>query len=269
MKLIEPKYNIVMLENCGAELSGMIEFYMHEISRACGREKKWMVEEFIGQLNRILFQIIFTLAIIKDDYPGFLHGDFFVRNILLSYELPMEKGELKEGWYTTSDYVAYHYKQKIFYLEANGPYAKINDFGLSVIVNELEPSTYQFDKMLHSVNHKNPFNQKTDIFNLLHDIYDGQNLGTYSINKWAVELKIPVHIIKPIKSFIEKFLDVNVIDKININNSPLLDDTWDIDGIRLLEDIVLAPDRYLTKEYFSAFQEYPRGGRIVRRFNQF
>ena len=84
---------------------------------------------------------------------------FFVRNILGSGEFNHQQ----------NDYVAYHYKQKIFYLPANGMYMKMNDFGFTIIANELEPNDYNLTKMENKYHHKNPFNQKTDIFNLLHD----------------------------------------------------------------------------------------------------
>jgi hypothetical protein len=257
MKLIDPIFDVILLEYCDNELSKLIEQHIYIIKNSKPAYVDTNISNFISVLYRILFQIIFTLAIIKEDYPGFSHGDLFVRNILL----------LKESSYSNNEYVAYYYKQKIFYLSANGQYAKINDFGLSIIVDELEPNTYQFDKQLHKFIHKNPFDEKSDIFNLLHDIYDGQNLGTSSIMVLANELKIPHKKIKYIRDFLGKFIKVDIIDHINNINPELLDQTWDIDQIKVLENTVLTPDRYLTKNHFEIFQELPQDAKIIRHFN--
>ncbi|AYV85074.1 MAG: putative serine threonine protein kinase [Satyrvirus sp.] len=253
--LISQNFDAICLEYCPEQLSQYIEINMYMVRDFSGNKLKNIIDQFIYNLNRFLFQIIFTLAIIKDDYPGFLHGDFFTRNILLSPEFR----------YKDNEYAAYHYKQKIFYLQANGWYAKINDFDSCIIINELEPSDLKFNKDLNKFYHKNPFNEKTDIFNLLHDIYDGQNLGTLSINRLAAELNIPYSKIKVLKEFLGNFLKVGVIDKINDANYELLSGTWDIDGIKILENTVLTPNQYLN--HFEIFQELPPGSKIVQHFN--
>lgn len=258
MKLLNSTFDIILMERCDDDFSHIIDFFMTQIKSTSGARLKNITDDFIYNLSRVLFQLIFTLAIIKDDYPGFIHGDFFVRNILVSFE----------NMYKDNDYVAYHYKQKIFYLPANGVYAKMNDFGLTIIANELEPSTHKDEKDLDKYYHKNPFNQKTDIFNLLHDIYDGQNLGTMSINGLAEELKIPIKKITPIKNFLRHLFSVNIIDHINNTNMNLLNETWDIDNITVLEKTVQTPDKYLTKNYFETFQHLPADAKIIRHFNR-
>ncbi|XWV24812.1 putative serine threonine protein kinase [Tupanvirus deep ocean] len=258
MKILGPIFDVVLLEYCGGELHSMIEWYLNQIKITSGSAQKNITNIFISDLNRILFQIIFTLAIIKEDYPGFLHGDFFIRNILVSSETK----------YNDMDYIAYYYKQKIFYLPANGIYAKINDFGLTVIANELEPNTYEIDKQFHKLYNKNPFNEKSDIFNLLHDIYDGQNWGSQSIKKLGNNLKIPKNKFDEIRSFINNFIKVDAIDKINNTNKFLLDQTWDIDGIKILENSVRTPNEYLMRNIFSGLQFLPANANIVRHFNK-
>lgn len=257
MKLVDPQFDIVLLEHCPLEFRNFIENSMKKISDATGTVINDTINQFILYLDIILFQIIFTLAIIKYDYPGFSHGDLFVRNILLSIE----------SEYQTNDYIVYHYKQKKFYLPANGIYAKINDFGLSLIVDELVPNTYESEKDLNKFYHKNPFNQKTDIFNLLHDIYDGQNLGTLSINKLGSIFEIPRKKIIKIRDFLAKFINVDTIDRINIINADLLNRTWDIDQIKILENSVKTPDEYL-KDYFESLYDLPKNAKIIRHFNE-
>ena len=239
--LVRSEYDIVLLEYCPTTLSQVLSNIVHQ-------------ENGPSILKRILFQLIFTLAIIKDDYPGFEHGDFFVRNILISFE------EL----YDENDYIAYHYQKEIFYFPANGMYAKMNDFGKSVIVNKIESSTYRLYQPSYERDHRNAFNQKTDIFNLLHSIYDGHNLGTQSIATLLNQRKKSIPIIK----LMAKFLDTKTIDKINKNNRYLLDITWHIDRIKILEDTVKTPDEYMMGNYFTEYQNLPKGGNVVRHFNQ-
>lgn len=257
MKLINSAYDIIFLEYCPKELSEVIEYYIPLIKKTKGKKSDQILLSFIYQLHRILFQIIFTLAIIKDDYPGFLHGDLFVRNILLSIESD----------YQEVDYVAYHYKQRIFYFPANGLYAKINDFGQTLIANELVPNTYQDEKNLLKYLHIDPFDQKTDIFNLLHDIYDGQNLGTNCIMKIAAEINLPIQKLNEIRNFLNQFIKINDIDNINKNNPNLLDETWYIDGIKILEKSVLTPDQYLIGSQFETFQQLPLDSNVIRHYN--
>ncbi|XWV26060.1 putative serine threonine protein kinase [Tupanvirus soda lake] len=258
MKILGPLFDVILLEHCNGEFSELIEWYMTEIKNSNGIIQKNMTNNFIYDLNRILFQVIFTLAIIKEDYPGFSHGDLFIRNVLIT----------TDNKYADKDYVAYYYKQKIFYLPANGVYAKINDFGLSVIVNELEPNTYDTDKQFHKFIHKNPFNEKSDIFNLLHDIYDGQSWGSGSVTSLKHKLKMSNSKFNEIKLFINKFIKITTIDKINDNNRLLFDQTWDIDGIKILENSVLTPGEYLMKNHFSIYQNLPDDANIVRHFNK-
>lgn len=257
MKLLNSAFDIILLEHCPMELSKSIKWHMNEIATSRGKYILESIDNFIDDLERMFFQQIFTLAIIKDDYPGFLHGDFFVRNILLSAETE----------YNDADYVAYHYNQKIFYLEANGIYSKMNDFGWTIIENELESSTYKFDKKFHKLYNRNAFNEKTDIFNFFHDIYAGQNLGTESIMKLASDYKIPQSKITPIRDFVAKFFKVNVIDRINKNNNFQLNQTWFIDKIKILEATVKTPAQYLLGDYFRHLQILPEGATIVRHFN--
>lgn len=246
LQMIESDFDIITLERCDNDFS----FYLYS------NMKK--IDKLIDELNRILFQIIFTLAIIKDDYPGFLHGDLFVRNILVD--------QIND--YSDNDYVAYYYDKKIFYLPANGPCSKINDFGMTVIADVIEPNTYSLDKKLHRYYHKNPFDTKTDIFNVLHDIYDGQNLGTVSIRSYSEMNKIPPSRLTKIVSFMNQFINTKLIDKINRNNKRLLDSTWDIDSISILENSVKAPSEYLLGKYFDSFLKLPSNGKIIRKFNE-
>src|SRR5579872_4752946 len=157
--LISNSVDLVLLEYCENNLGYVIRDYMYELHQ---KPSKGLLDEFVYQLYRLLFQLIFTLAIIQDDYPGFCHDDFFCRNILIKIE----------NAYDDLDYVEYRYLNQRFYLPANGLYAKISDFGMSVIVGQVDTDRYnKSTQKWQRYYHQNPFNHKIDIFNLLHDIY--------------------------------------------------------------------------------------------------
>lgn len=258
-KLIEPEFDIIMLERCQFDVSYALNHYLAEIHKTKSPSKLKLVQSgFIYYFRRIIFQLIFTLALIKDDYPGFQHGDFFMRNILINHE----------NDYQDNDYVAYHYKQKIFYMQANGAYSKINDFGYTVIANELQPNVYDIHKPLREMHHNNPFNQKTDLFNFFHDLYDGQDLGGNSFNTMVYKLKLPKKKVEPFRQFLSRYFKINIIDRVNKINRQLLDQTWNIDKLKILEDTLKTPDEYLMGNYFKVLQFLPNGSNIVRQFNE-
>ena len=120
---------------------------------------------------------------------------------------------------------------------------------------------------MEKIEHKNPFHLKSDIFNLLHDIYDGQNLGSISIKEYARIYKLKHSRMVPITNFMNKFIQTNIIDKINIKNRELLNETWNIDQIKILEKSIQTPDQYLSKTIFESYQQLPEDGIIIKRFN--
>ena len=90
-----------------------------------------------------------------------------------------------------------------------------------------------------------------------------------SINLLASHFKIPYNQIKPIRDFIGRFIDVDIIDKINSIDHYLLASTWHIDQIKILEDTVLSPDQYLMENYFKNFQELADNAKIIKHFNMY
>lgn len=257
LELVNPVFDMLLLENCPISLTEMIQDYIFDISRSNGALQKKFINSFINNLQRCLFQIIFTLAIIKDDYPGFYHGDFFMRNILCVIEKS----------YNENDFVAYHYRKLIFYLPANGTYFKINDFGLSVIVKELTPAVYHLEDKIRKYYNIDAYNKKNDIFNILQDIYDGRQFSSSSIMGLAAQNNISMRIINPVREFLKKFINVDVIDKINSTNPGILNTLWHIAGVKILEDTVETPQQYLTRKYFHEYLILPANGNVIKHFN--
>ena len=122
-------------------------------------------------------------------------------------------------------------------------------------------------KKNYKYSHINPFNTKNDIFNLLHDIYDGYDLGTSSIKKLFSDYSIPYKYRFKIINFLSKFINVDIIDHANGVSHTLLDSTWFIDGIDLLEQSVLSPKEYLEGDTFKLYQELPENVKIIKHFN--
>ena len=112
MKLLDDKLHIIILEYCYTNISDYIENFL----------KNYNKFEFIKIINRIIFQVIYTLAVIQEKYPKFIHNDLFLRNIMA----------ITETKYNNNEYIEYKYNGVKYYLPANGIYIKINDFNFSL-----------------------------------------------------------------------------------------------------------------------------------------
>jgi hypothetical protein len=155
-------------------------------------------------LNRLYFQIFYTLENIKIIFPDYIHNDLFIRNILANNN-------------NDDNYIRYHYKNNIFDLPANGLNFKINDFGLT-----------QLDKTIEQkYNSSNPIinNPYRDYFSILYDIYNGNNYGSNSLynlikNKNKLE---------KIDKYFNNFMNISIIKKIiKYNKKQELDWYWNI-----------------------------------------
>jgi len=121
-------------------------------------------KEMIAELDRVLFQIIFTINIIQHKFPDFIHNDLFVRNILCSRVSGHEEGDVYE----------YRIKGHVFHVPTNGICVFITDFGRS----QLDQKTLKKFGNKYQVLRNN---KDQDLFNFVYDLYDGQNLGSTSI----------------------------------------------------------------------------------------
>lgn len=250
MKLITANFDMALLEYCETDIFGFLRQYIIWIKKSKYTSGDY-INNLIYGLVIIIFQIVFTMAIIKKDYPGFLHGDFFLRNILLR--------SIRS--YGKSDYVAYHYKNKIFYLPANGLRAKINDFGMTTIANKIEPNIFDpFVDARLAVNGHNfdPFGKKTDLYNFFIDLYR-------NILDLTFEYELPKKEIKSVFDTINKFFDINAIDK--IHNKDALYTIWHIDDIKVLSNTLKTPEEYLKGNYFAEFEQFDSTYNIIKHYN--
>lgn len=245
MKLIKKDFYIMSLENCDGDLTKYLEEQVKKVA-----QHKRPVNDFISDLKKIFFQIIFTLTIIKDDYPGFLHGDFFVRNVLYSLETKFK----------SSDVVAYYYQDLIFYLPANGICAKMNDFGMSIISNVIVPNITDPHADPRAINSRNynPFSKKTDLFNFLFDVHK-------LLISFTMEFDLEPVLSRILGKFMNNFIDIQTLDKIPMQD--ILDDIWHIDGIKLLTNTLDNPQEYLLGSHFNEFKQLNKTYRIIFHYN--
>jgi len=143
---IEKGFLIANIEYCPLTLGDVILKLMRKTNKTLE-----------NNLNRLLFQLIYTLAIIEKKYPYFVHHDLFIRNVLVT--------ENKGG---KNDYFRYYFGKYIFDVPANGYITKITDFGET----NLDKKNQETPKLVKSPHE--------DVFNIIYDIYNGSNLGSKS-----------------------------------------------------------------------------------------
>jgi len=241
------KADILILEKC----SDTIEKEIKNILNLQNKDKYVILSNFI---HRTIFQFMYTMACIQKKYPKFIHNDMFLRNIL----------GVNETEFSDNDYVEYIYNNKSYYLPANGFYLKINDFGTSLnppkIVSTLLDDI-KFDPS-RSMAIDDP---KRDIYTFLYDYYNGQNLGHSSVMKLINNKSNNTK--KYIRKQFAKYIDVTIIDKIHKHNERLLNRTWNIKDIKILQDSVKLPNSYFKNDIFKKYEYINDEYNIVKTFS--
>lgn len=244
LRWFQKTLHLLLLEYCPLKIDSEFEQLLIRY-----KQKRVNIEELTEFLYRVIFQILYTLAHIQKKEKQFYHGDLFLRNIL----------GVNECSKNINDYVEYIYNNKKFYFPANGFYTKISDFGTTIILPM---------HMANTLSKKDDFynDNKTDVFAFLHDMYDGQNLGATSLIKLARDNKMIKKDITNLRNIFKKFLDVNMIDKMNRINKKKLDRTWHIKEHSFLRKLVKEPRQYLSSNVFSRYNKLPKNGRVIKTF---
>lgn len=237
------KLHLLLLEFCPLKIDGEFEKLIKNL-----KNKKITILEIENFIYRVIFQILFTLSHLQHKEKQFYHGDLFLRNILGTNECSMD----------SDDYVEYNFKNKKFYLSANGFYTKISDFGTTIIspkyiANDITNKEFYGDN-------------KTDVFAFLKDLYDGQNLGATSLMEIAKNNKINKKDINKLRNIYKKFIDVDKIDKINKINKQMFNWIWHIKEYSFLKRMVKEPHRYMNYNYFGQYKTLPTNGRVIKIF---
>jgi hypothetical protein len=253
-KFVENSAIVLVLEKCETTISDMFKELMLS-------KKRTKAVEFKIELRRIIFQLVFTLSVIQDKYPNFIHNDLFLRNILA----------INEYVHNINDYIEYVYDKKSYYLPANGLFIKINDFGYSLNLPTIKSTLV--DDIKNSVDNSFEIkNNKRDLWTFFYDLYNGSNMGSYSIlsliNSNIKNIDTKKVFISILQSEIGRFFDYKIIDKINKKNLGILDRQWSIAESKMLKNIVKLPKEYFSDNTFNYFSKLPPNGRIVMVFNQ-
>jgi hypothetical protein len=221
--------DVAVLEKCPLTIPG-------QLSKILSSRSKNKMQNIIDFIDRIVFQVVFTLAVIQDKYPTFVHNDFFLRNVLAVEE---KKGK----------YIEYSYKSHKFYLPS-GFMIKINDFGYTLDKSKFT-SSLKKEANSRLISMPNINCKKCDIFNFLHDLYDGETLGVTSLQNGLDNKQFKI-----VKQTINKYIDTDILDKILNNNDDMLRNLWSIYHITFLQKIVKEPHEYLISG-FKKFKKIP------------
>ena len=252
LKLLDNKLHIIILEYCYTNISNYIELFL----------KNYNKFEFIKIINRIIFQVIYTLAVIQHKYPNFIHNDLFLRNIMA----------ITETKYNNNEYVEYKYNNIKYYFPANGIYIKINDFNFSLGLTKkketlIDDIKYNTDSLYTRFEINNPIR---DVYTFMYDFYDGANFGARSVKQLLkyniIDRSLRRNITKVFKIEIKKYFNYKKIDKLRkINNN--IDDVWNISDSNILKSTVRKPSDYFNNNVFKDYTTMPKGSKIIQTFN--
>lgn len=232
-KLIKPMY-ILEMEKADSSLSDEII----KISK----QKFDKINIF---LNRLYFQVFYTLETIKLKYPNYIHSDLFIRNIMT-----------KNNNYNNDEYIRYHYKKMIFDVPANGLHIKLNDFGM----NQLSKKFYKNNNLSNYKIINNPYR---DYFSIIYYVYNGGNLGSNSLTN-LIKNKDKL---KQINKYFSKFININKINKIIKNKKKInLDFDWNKTQDRKVVKLLGLKKIDFYLKYFKNIFPYNVNHKIIEEY---
>lgn len=176
--------------------------------------------QIVLRMDRAIFLLIFTFAVIQERYPGFVHDDAGSRNILVKMLNPSDQTAC----------ASYHFKGKEWQLPIRGEYPMLIDFELSAI---LEESTDQ-----------RPFTPYDDVWQMLHMLY-------FECRIYLRDAVCPPPIMELILARFERLLDMNYVNRIDkyapgpINIS--------LAHFPKIAATAKTPQEYLMEGYFDQF----------------
>lgn len=123
--LAENKISYLVMELCNDGLNDLVETSLTPTS--------------ITTMRNVLFQLVYTLAVITDKYPQFKHGDLHYGNVLLQVTEEFDETAIK--------YMAFTFKGKTWHVPYMGFTIKIIDFGYSSLPEKNIVSSINDDKV--------------------------------------------------------------------------------------------------------------------------
>lgn len=230
------KYSSFELEycpiDCGTFLSEMID--------------KNTFTEIKNKLDKLFFQICFTLCVTKKVFPKFIHYDLFMRNVL---------GNVIKN---SNMFYEYTYNNQIYHVPVVGFFPKINDFGLANLNEQYH------DRGLNAT-------ESPDFFNFVYDVYDGSGLGSTSLVTLIYmrirDKKQRKKYFDFIKKYFSAYFDTSALDKLILYGKQQIDWNWNITSSNEFRKAIKLknPEELLNGYFKDIFKPYEQN-KILERF---
>jgi hypothetical protein len=223
-----------------------------ESSLAAEMEKivKKKIPQIRAFLDRVIFQLLYTLLTVHQKFPDFVHSDFFVRNILVQNRADCANNER----------IRYCHDRTIYDMPANGVMVKINDFGMTYLTKKLGGNL--------KVGMTKPKNGLLiDLFNIIYDMYNGANFGSKSMMSLIKNDKKR----RFLKKYFANFINIRNIDKIIKNKKKfLLDWRWaTLQDSRMIKILFSKSPRQMMKYFARVFKKQSNSGsNIVEKYGK-
>ena len=244
--MLSDKYDLMISQYGGKPLYDFMDRLCLSVEKRGFRRSEFFRRK-VEELNRIYFQMIFTIAVIKEQYPGYIHGNLFSRNIVVDVV----------NTYSNLDYLAYHINGKIFYTKCNGPHAKMIDFEESRINKPGMDFRTLFPGKKEVYYPTGPDDEYFDMWSLL-------GIQWYNSVQCGHDCRIITHVL-------EKFLNMDISKDIaKLLRNPGVRHYVDsgIQGLDKMESFVKKPMEYLESDIFDEYTKLPDNARIIYRFNE-
>lgn len=247
-KMLLPASNGLVLEKCDFQLGEYLRGIADEYKDKSDAD---MVDSLLGTLWKFAFQILFTLAVIQEKYPSFVHNDLYLRNILCVYQ---DVGE--------NDYIAYYFAGRTFYFPARGYCCKIADFGISVMPPRIV-SQVDKDMDLLPISPFTKKDAKRDVFTFLYSFYSqyDNSISQIFASRPAVATALR-------DRFFAHFINVDYIDRIQRANRNYLDWMYYFSQSNILRGFVREPHEYLRGDLYAGLDVLPEGGSVIAEYNK-
>lgn len=211
----------------------------------------------LHELDCTLFQVIFTLAVIQQDYPGFIHGDLSPGNLLVNSIPTKEESSL-----------AYHYGDKVWHHPVSRPIASMIDFAQSVILPGADHSddTTEYSDVSASDRSGTVIDQVTPYDNVwwfLKEVYQRMR-GNHQ------QARYPNRIARPVMERVERLLDMDIIRKMDEYGSHyrILEQGFSLKQFPKITKTAKTPQEYLSGGYFDhLLRPEDSDVRVYARFN--
>lgn len=263
MNILNSKCDIVYLENCPDTIPSTFTKILNDKHI----NKETHIKTFI---DRVIFQIIFTLCAILEKYPSFVHNDCFIRNVLA----------INEKKYKNNQYIKYvvkiQGKLKEYYFPANGICIKLNDFGYSIAPPQLGDELLQSEikemsklksEYFKGFNFVNDNKYNNDLWNFIRNFYKGDefNSMTELINNSQLEKEEKDKLIKIIQESLNQYFDTKKYD--TIKNISLLRSLWDITHVKELHNIIQPSGNYFVNDFnFTDYKTINKTDTVIHTF---